>query len=123
MAAGGVSGKARNNRALAARGNRKSLRRAREQATYQPCTASAWSESSEKKASLSESQWQESAGSLVLLAAAEASGLVKVLNEAVADSPVPRLVKSQNRTRQQLMLTLLFMNVFEVRRPWDLRYY
>jgi len=60
---------------------------------------------------------------LVLLAAAQATGLVKVLTEAVADSPVPRLVKNQSRTQQQLMLTLLFMNVFEVRRPWDLRFY
>ncbi len=58
-----------------------------------------------------------------MLAAAEHTGLVKVLNEAVADSPVPRLVKSQSRTRQSLMMTLLFMNVMGVQRPWDLRYY
>jgi hypothetical protein len=57
------------------------------------------------------------------LAAAEETGLVKVMNEVVAESSVPRLVKSQSMTRQQLMLTLLFMNVFEVRRPWDLRSY
>jgi len=36
---------------------------------------------------------------------------------------VPRLVKSQSRTRQQLLLTLLFMNVAQVQRPWDLRFY
>jgi hypothetical protein len=58
-----------------------------------------------------------------LLAAAEETGLIKVLNEAVADSPVPRLVKSQSSTRQSQMLTLLFMNVCQVSRPWDLRFY
>ena len=72
---------------------------------------------------MSESEWQDSAGSLVLLAAAEATGLIKVLNEAVVDSPVPRLVNSQSRTRQQLMLTLLFMNICQVQRPYDLRCY
>jgi hypothetical protein len=45
------------------------------------------------------------------------------LNEAVADNPVPRLVKSQKTTRQQLMLTLLFMNVCQVQRPWEWRFY
>jgi hypothetical protein len=58
-----------------------------------------------------------------LLAVAEETGLIKVLNEVVADSPVPRLVKSQRRTREQLMLTLLFMNVCQVQRPWELRFY
>jgi hypothetical protein len=58
-----------------------------------------------------------------LLAAAEETGLVKVLNAAVADSPVPRLVKSQSSTREQLMLTLLFMNACQVARPWALRFY
>jgi hypothetical protein len=57
------------------------------------------------------------------LAAAEETGLVKVLNEAVAESSVPRRVKSQSITRQQLLLTLLFMNMVEVGRPWDLRSY
>jgi hypothetical protein len=45
------------------------------------------------------------------------------LNEAVADSAVPRLVKSHSTTRQQLLLTLLFMNIFGVQRPWELRSY
>jgi hypothetical protein len=58
-----------------------------------------------------------------LLAAAAETGLIKVLTEAVADSPVPRLLNSQSRTRQQLMLTLLFMNICQVQRPWDLRFY
>lgn len=76
-----------------------------------------------KKTSRSESQWQDSAGSLVLLAAAQETGLGEVLNEAVADRSVPRLAQSENTTRQQLLLTLLFMNLFEVRRPCDLRGY
>jgi hypothetical protein len=58
-----------------------------------------------------------------LLAAAQESGLVEVLNEVVTESSVPRLANSHSSTRQQLMLTLLFMNVFEVRRAWDLRSY
>lgn len=57
------------------------------------------------------------------MAAAEVTGLVKVLNETAAESSVPRLAQSQRRTRQQLLLTLLFMNVFAVQRPWDLRSY
>lgn len=59
------------------------------------------------------------------MAAAEATGLVKGLVEVatVSESAKPRLVKSQGATRQQLVLTLLFMNIFEVRRPWDLRSY
>jgi hypothetical protein len=46
-----------------------------------------------------------------------------VLNEAVAESSVARLANSHRATRQQLLLTLLFMNVFQMRRPWDLRSY
>jgi hypothetical protein len=61
------------------------------------------------------------------LAAALETGLVKVINEAIASAegqtPVPRLANSYNSTRQQLTLTLLFMNAFGVRRPWDLRFY
>lgn len=52
-----------------------------------------------KKTSRSESQWQDSAGSLVLLAAAQETGLVEVLNEAVADRSVPRLAQCENTTR------------------------
>lgn len=48
---------------------------------------------------------------------------MQVLNEAVAESAVPRLEKSYRTTRQHLMLTLLFMNIFGVQRPWDLRSY
>lgn len=55
-----------------------------------------------------------------MLGAAEETGLVKVLNEAGTESSGPRLANSQSATRQQLLLTLLFMNVFEVRRAWDL---
>ena len=76
---------------------------------------------------LRESRWQEGAGSLVLLAAAEESGLVQRLTEAVPSSnketTAPRLADSRASTRQQLMLTLLFMNLVGVRRTWDLRSY
>jgi hypothetical protein len=61
------------------------------------------------------------------LAAAQETGLVKVINEAITsaegETAPPRLVNSHSSTRQQLTLTLLFMNTFGVRRPWDLRAY
>jgi len=62
-----------------------------------------------------------------LLAAAEETGLVKMLTEAVPTgneaSVAPRLADSRASTRQSLMLTLLFMNLAGVRRSWDLRGY
>jgi hypothetical protein len=64
-----------------------------------------------------------------LLGAAEKTGLVKALNtiETAANEAggqrAARLVNSRRMTQQQLMLTLLFMNLVGVRRPWDLRGY
>src|SRR5258706_881779 len=56
--------------------------------------------------------WQESAGSLVLLAAAEETGLINTFIEVTEPYGTP-----------QQMLTLLFMNALGVNRPWDLRGY
>ncbi len=61
----------------------------------------------------------------MLLAAAETTGLVKRLKdiEPTGEGSPSRLVNSNPTSREQLWLTLLFMNVFAVRRPWDLRSY
>ncbi len=56
--------------------------------------------------------WQESAGSLLLLAAAEEIGLINTFLEV-----------AEPYGTQQQMLTLLFMNALELKRPWDLRGY
>jgi hypothetical protein len=62
-----------------------------------------------------------------MLAAAEGSGLVKMLTDAASrgdgETTAARLADSRKSTRQQLMLTLLFMNLVGVRRSWDLRGY
>ncbi|HLW02447.1 MAG TPA: hypothetical protein VKT82_27580, partial [Ktedonobacterales bacterium] len=42
--------------------------------------------------------------------------------KAGADTP-PRLVQTTPRTRRQSLLTLLFLGVVGLRRPWDLRGY
>jgi hypothetical protein len=62
-----------------------------------------------------------------LLAAAEASTLLSTLEAALptkarADTP-PRLARATARTRRQSLLTLLFLGVVGLRRPWDLRGY
>jgi hypothetical protein len=76
--------------------------------------------SAEKKTALSEGEWQESAGSLLLLAAAEETGLLRQLTEALATE-----VTTIGRLRQphQLLSTLLFLGVVGLQRPWDLRGY
>ncbi|MHB8749985.1 MAG: hypothetical protein ACYDBJ_12460, partial [Aggregatilineales bacterium] len=62
-----------------------------------------------------------------MLAAAQATGLVKCLTDGVPPAAIEtspcRLVASRARTCQQLVLTLLFMNVVGVRRTWELRSY
>src|SRR5258708_1601970 len=82
---------------------------------------------SPQKTSVKGSEWQDSAGSLVLLAAAETTGLIQGLSECIRldnlEKPDTRLANSQRTTRQQLVLTLLFMNLVGVQRTWDLRSY
>jgi hypothetical protein len=58
---------------------------------------------------------------LVLLAAAQQE-LEKGLDEIEAE-PGSRLAQHRQRTRQQLLQTLLFMPVAQQYRPWDLRSY
>jgi hypothetical protein len=68
----------------------------------------------------------DGAGALLLLAAAQQTGLVPALEQAFASTMVPdhsRLAHLSSRSRQMLLLTLLFLGVVEVRRTWDLRSY
>ena len=73
---------------------------------------------------MSESRWQESAGSLLLVAAAQQTGLIEAIGQALpGGAPGSRLVKSQPQSRQSLLLTLLFLGAVGLERPWDLRSY
>jgi len=68
----------------------------------------------------------DGAGALLLLAAAQQTGLVSVLEQALTNMTVPdlsRLAHLSNRSRRMLLLTLLFLGVVEVQRTWDLRSY
>jgi hypothetical protein len=70
--------------------------------------------------------WQEGALGLVLLAAAQETGLVAALEAALPPpaAPVPRrLARATPTTRRQCLLTLLFLGTVGLRRPWDLRGY
>lgn len=73
-----------------------------------------------------EAHWQEGAGGLLLVAAAEATGLLSTLEAAVsscskeADSRVAHL---SDASRRMVVLTLLFLGVVGLRRTWDLRGY
>jgi cell division septum initiation protein DivIVA len=69
---------------------------------------------------------QESAGSLLLLAAATETNLIPTLTEALpADRPMCHSAQQQGRlsSRQMLFLTLLFLGAVGLRRTWDLRGY
>jgi hypothetical protein len=73
---------------------------------------------------LSETRWQESAGSLLLVAAAQQTGLIEALGQALPGGGAgSRLIKSQAQPRQSLLLTLLFLGAVGLERPWDLRGY
>jgi hypothetical protein len=77
---------------------------------------------------MSHLEWQEGAGSLLLLAAASETKLLACLETALipnlstADSPL-RIVRSQPATLRGLLFTLLFLQVVGLRRTWDLRGY
>jgi hypothetical protein len=69
---------------------------------------------------------QEGAGGLLLLAAANETGLLSEVETAIAScspSQAPSLLSSSPRCRRQLVLTLLFLNLGGLRRTRDLRGY
>ncbi len=70
--------------------------------------------------------WQDGAGGLLLVAAACETGLVDTLTTAILTvqplGPI-RLARMGLATLQALLLTLLFLAVVGLRRPWDLRAY
>ena len=75
-----------------------------------------------------EQEWQEGAGSLLLLAAAHETALLSQLEAAVlarGDTPKVPQPPAQRLSRPQrnLLLTLLFLNAVGLQRPWDLRTY
>jgi hypothetical protein len=70
--------------------------------------------------------WQEGAGSLLLLSAANETGLIETLDAALplASPTCPaRLAHCTRASRERLLLTLLFLNAVGLRRTWDLRSY
>ncbi len=69
--------------------------------------------------------WQEGAGSLLLLAAAHETGVITALEQALpsGEQTAHRLAHTTLSTRRQSLLTLLFLGVVGLRRPWDLRGY
>jgi hypothetical protein len=78
--------------------------------------------------SLREQEWQEGAGALLFLAAANATDLLSQLEgalpmkqqyAAVQEPALQHLLQPQLR----LLLTLLFLNAVGLHRPWDLRTY
>jgi len=92
-----------------------------------------------------EPPWQEGAGGLLLLAAAHQTGLLPALEAAIpsgaavptpaagapagdssparSPSSPPRLAQATPASLRMLLLTLLFLAVVGLRRPWDLRGY
>jgi transposase len=73
-----------------------------------------------------EPTWQGGAGGLLLLAAANETGLLERLDAALPlDSPTcpARLAHSTRASRERLLLTLLFLNAVGLRRTYDLRSY
>jgi hypothetical protein len=60
---------------------------------------------------------------LLLLAAAQQMGLISRLMQALPAAGRARLGNSQPKSRQQLLLTLLFLGAVSLDRPWDLRGY
>jgi hypothetical protein len=70
--------------------------------------------------------WQEGIGSLLLLAAAQQTGLLDALVRAVmevADPAIPGLNPPNPAVVARLVLTLLFLPVAGLARTWDLRSY
>jgi hypothetical protein len=73
-----------------------------------------------------ETQWLEGAGGLLLVAAAQETGLLPALETALASCTPQddsRLAHLSPIARRRLVLTLLFLNAVGLRRTWDLRGY
>ena len=88
----------------------------------------AWSGSDARGKKLKAPQpvWQEGIGSLLLLAAAQQTGLLDVLVTAImelADPTIPGLGPPNPAVVARLILTLLFLPVAGLARTWDLRSY
>ena len=88
----------------------------------------AWSSSGARGKKLNATQpvWQEGMGSLLLLAAAQQTGLLEALVKAVievADPTIPGLRPLNRAVVEGLVLTLLFLPVAGLARTWDLRSY
>jgi hypothetical protein len=62
---------------------------------------------------------------VLLLAAAHETGLITALEQALSsgEQTAPRLAHATLATRRQSLLTLLFLGVVGLRRPWELRGY
>jgi len=68
----------------------------------------------------------ESVASVLLLAAAQETGLLSALEEALpvpSERTPPRFAHLSSRSRRSSLLTLLFLNAVGITRPWDLRSY
>jgi len=82
----------------------------------------------EKERSPSPEEWQEGAGSLLLLAATQQTNVLTQLETALSPkvltaAPSLRLAHSQPEPLRCQLLTLLFLEVGGLRRTWDLRGY
>src|SRR5581483_4350322 len=82
----------------------------------------------EAGASSSKLEWQEGAGSLLLLAAVQETELLSCLETALSPKlstadPRLRIVGSRLATQRCQLLTLLFLEAVGLRRTWDLRSY
>lgn len=68
-------------------------------------------------------QWREGAGGLLLVAAAQATGLLPALERALVSCPQEansRLAHLSSPSRRILWLTLLFLDAVGLHRTWDL---
>jgi hypothetical protein len=75
-----------------------------------------------------EQEWQEGAGALLLLAAARETDLLPQLERALPMKQEPATIQEPApqplfQPQLRLLLTLLFLNVVGLHRPWDLRTY
>src|SRR5438132_4040947 len=80
----------------------------------------------EKKLNQARPVWQEGIGCLLLLAAAQQTGLLERLVSTVmglADPTIPGLSSPNPAVVERLILTLLFLPVAGLARTWDLRSY
>lgn len=77
-----------------------------------------------KEAPSQQAEWQEGAGSLLLLAAAQQTDLLPRVETALSPrilttAPSLRLARLQPTTLRSQLLTLLFLEAVGLRRTWD----